>query len=177
MIHIVTPCHRPENLERIKETIPAECNWIIVFDSVIENPTYIDGAFCMESGMTGDYGAHNRNFALDKYAFEDNDWITFLDSDNIIHPEWYSSVKGYADADYAIITWGQLSKKSDQRLAPTDSPSVGNIDSASFMVKWRYVSDIRWSTNYTHDGEYARECASRGPLLMLEKYISFYNYL
>lgn len=147
-----------------------------MFDSSID-PIEVDGAVCMESGMTGDWGAHNRNYALDNYPFDDNDWITFLDSDNIIHGDWYNTVKDYVDLNLAILTWGQLSKNHDIRLRPTDAPSVGNIDSASFMVKWKYVKDIRWSTNYTHDGEYANECSKRGQLLMLDAYISFYNYL
>ena len=176
MIHIITPCHRTENLHKIHPTIPKDCNWIIVFDSSVE-PIDVEGAVCMESGMTGSWGAHNRNYALDNYAFDDNDWITFLDSDNIIHGDWYNTISGLIETDAAIITWGQLGKNFDVRLRATNSPAVGNIDSASFMVKWKYVKDIRWSTNYTHDGEYAKDASERGPIVMVDANISFYNYL
>lgn len=176
MIHIITPCHRTFNLDRIKQTIPKECNWIIVFDSSVE-PIEVDGAVCMESGLTGAWGARNRNYALDNYEFDDNDWIANLDSDNILHGDWYSTVKNYLDSDAAMITWGQLSKNGEKRLNPTSRPAVGNIDTGSFMVKWKYVKDIRYSENYTHDGEYAKECSTRGELIVIESFISFYNYL
>ena len=177
MIYIITPCHRPENLETIKKSIPTDCNWIIVFDSLVENPVPIDGAICLQSGMTGDFGAHNRNYALDNYPFGQDDWIAFLDSDNIVHPDWYKSVLPHLDKDIAMLTWGQLNKDESVRLLPVDVPRVAEIDSASFMVRWRYVKDIRWSTNYTHDGEYAEDCSLRGRVLSLNKYISYYNYL
>ena len=176
MIHIVTPCHRPNNLEMIKPSIPKDCNWIIVFDSSVETVD-VEGAVCMESGMTGAFGAHNRNYALDNYPFEDNDWIFWLDSDNVVHPYWYNTVSGLVDTDAAIITWGQLGKNGEKRLDPTDEPAIGNIDSASFMCKWKYVKSLRWSTNYTHDGEYAVAAKELGPILKIDAYISFYNYL
>jgi cellulose synthase/poly-beta-1,6-N-acetylglucosamine synthase-like glycosyltransferase len=177
MIYIITPCHRPDNLTVIQKSIPKECNWIVVFDAIIENPPKINGAICLESGKTGDFGAHNRNFALDTCKFLDDDWIAFLDSDNIIHPEWYKSIKPHLNKDIVMLTWGQINKDGSVRLFPVDIPKVSEIDSASFMVKWRHVKDIRWSTNYTHDGEYAEESATRGRVLSLNKYISYYNYL
>jgi cellulose synthase/poly-beta-1,6-N-acetylglucosamine synthase-like glycosyltransferase len=177
MIHIITPCHRPDNLDIIKKSIPSSCNWIVVFDSMIKDPVKIEGAVCLESGMTGDYGAHNRNYALDTYEFLDEDWIAFMDSDNIVHPEWYKTVKPHLNKDIVMLTWGQVSKDGNIRLVPVDIPKVGEIDSASFMVKWKYVKDIRWSTNYTHDGEYAEECATRGRVLALNSYVSYYNYI
>jgi cellulose synthase/poly-beta-1,6-N-acetylglucosamine synthase-like glycosyltransferase len=177
MIHIITPCHRPKNLNEIRKSIPKECNWIIVFDAIVENPPKIDGAICLESGKTGDFGAHNRNFALDTYQFAPDDWIAFLDSDNIMHPEWIESVKPHLDKDIAMLTWGQLNKDESVRLVPVDVPKVCEIDSASFMVKWKHVRDIRWSRNYTHDGEYAEDCATRGRVLALNKYIAYYNYI
>lgn len=177
MIHIITPCHRPENLLTIQKSIPKECKWIIVFDAIVKAPPKINGAICLQSGKTGDFGAHNRNYALNEYPFVPGDWIAFLDSDNIVHPEWYESVVQHLDKDIVMLTWGQLNKDSSVRLVPVDIPVVCEIDSASFMVNWDKVKDIRWGTNYTHDGEYAEECATRGRVLALNKYISYYNYL
>lgn len=177
MIHIITPCHRPDNLEEIRMSIPAGCNWIVVFDAMVKNPPEVKGAKCFQSGMTGDFGAHNRNYALDNGGFAPNDWVAFLDSDNIIHPEWFESVQPHLEKDIVMLTWGQINKDNSVRLVPVDVPKACEIDSASFMVKWEHVKDIRWGTNYTHDGEYAEDCATRGRVLALNKYISYYNYI
>lgn len=180
MIHLLTACHRPDNLEEIAKSIPKECNWIIVFDAMVENPPVIDGAVCMESGMTGDFGAHNRNYAFENYPFEDNDWIFWLDSDNIVHPNWYDRVKEFEkpdDNDVCMITWNQLGKNMDVRLFATDNPIVGGIDAGSFMCKWKYAKHLRCSTNYTHDGEYAVACASMGKVIAIDENLSYYNYL
>jgi hypothetical protein len=56
-------------------------------------------------------------------------------------------------------------------------PQVGNIDSASYIVKWKYAKKFRWSENYTHDGEYAEEVSKQGRVLALNKYIAYYNYI
>lgn len=177
MIHIITPCHRPENLDTIKQSIPESCNWIVVYDKIMEDHPDIDGAVVMRSGMTGAFGAHNRNHALEKYPFKDEDWVAFMDSDNIVHPEWYESVKSHLDKDFAMITWGQIVKNGDIRLIPVTNPQVGNIDSASYIVKWKYAKQFRWSENYTHDGEYAEDVSKQGPVLALNKYIAYYNYI
>jgi hypothetical protein len=177
MIHILTPCHRPDNIDIIKNSIPSGCNWIIVFDSLVENPPIVDGAVCMNSNMTGGFGSHNRNYAFDNFPFEDNDWIFWLDSDNIVHPDWYKTVKPHLNKDLAMLTWGQILKDGSVRLLPVNIPKVGEIDSASFMVKWKYVKDIRCNDGYVHDGEYAEDCSTRGRVLALNSYVSYYNYI
>jgi hypothetical protein len=177
MIHIITPCHRPENLDTIKQSIPAECNWVIVYDKLMDDHPDLEGAVVMRSGMTGAFGAHNRNHALENYPFQDEDWVAFMDSDNIVHPEWYESIKPHLDKDFAMITWGQIVKSGEKRLVPVTIPQVGNIDSASYIVKWKYAKQFRWSENYTHDGEYAEEVSKQGRVLALNKYIAYYNYI
>lgn len=179
MIHILTPCHRPENLDNISKTIPKECNWIIVFDSMVDNPPVVDGAVCMNSNMTGGFGSHNRNYAFDNFPFEDNDWIFWLDSDNIVHPSWYDRVKEFVDSDddVCMVTWNQVNRNLDIRLSATTEPMVGGIDSASFMCKWKYVKDIRCTDSYFHDGEYAVACAERGKVIAIQENLSYYNYL
>jgi hypothetical protein len=127
--------------------------------------------------MTGGFGSHNRNYAFDNFPFEDNDWISWLDSDNIMHPDWIECVKPHLGKEIVMLTWGQLNKDESVRLVPADVPKVCEIDSASFMVKWKYVKDIRCNDGYSHDGEYAEDCATRGRVLALNKYIAYYNYL
>jgi hypothetical protein len=177
MIHIITPCHRVKNLPTIKKSIPKECNWIVVYDKLIEDKKDINGPVILRSGRTGGYGGPNISYAFENYPFEDEDWLVFMDSDNIVHPDWYKEVSKHTHKDFVMITWGQYTHDGQIRLLPVTDPQIGNIDNASFMVKWMHVKDLRRTENYVQDGEYAMEAAQRGPVLALNKYIAYYNYI
>ena len=64
----------------------------------------------MTKQKAGNFGNWNRNYFLDNYDFADDDWIVYLDDDNIVHPEWYDNIKDLVNEDYAMITWGQVNK-------------------------------------------------------------------
>jgi hypothetical protein len=177
MIYIVTTCTRPENLETIKETIPPECVWIVVFDNSIEDSQPADGAINLYSPFTGHWGMPNRNFALDEMEFADEDWIYILDDDNIIHPDWYKAVKDLNSTELSMINWGQLWDDGSIRLQSAEKPSVGNIDTACYMVRGRLMRNLRYSLHYEADGMLAEQVHTQGGTLKLDTYLAYYNYL
>lgn len=177
MLYIITACSRPENLDAMSKTIPQDCSWVIVHDDRTVIPqTY--NAIIMKCDDTGIVGVKAQNFALDNLPLTDDDFVMLLDDDNIIHPEWYSVISRLLHMDFSIITWGQLHKDGSVRLEPQPSPRVGNIDTASFLVSWKYNKHIRHIVDlYEHDGVYAQTCSMNGPLLCVKGHLSFYNYL
>ncbi len=200
MIHIITPCIRPGNIQHISSSIPNECNWIVIFDENCKEVCEIDNATVITPDKRDEehYNEHyynanwNRNYVLDNYEFKDGDWIYFLDDDNSIHPNWYKNVKDTINTNYAMIVWGQL--KSDgktkrlprniKNLLKRDFPiAIGKIDTASFMVNYKHVKDIRWTANPSpapaqcSDGKYAIECSKRGEIHYIPEYICYYNRL
>jgi len=175
MLFITTPCSRPQNLEAISKTIPKECYWAVIHEKHIPMPK-INNAHFIESPKNGFVGANGRNHFLDNHTFNDNDWIYCLDDDNIIHPDFYSTIKEYLDSDYSVIHWGQLTRYGLPRLKPV--LELNRIDAASFMVKWKYNKNIRFNTElYNCDGMYAVDCGHQGPVLKIEKNLCYYNYL
>lgn len=176
MIYIITPCSRPENLEEISKTIPPECKWVVVHDNTKPVPL-LDNATFLVCDDTGPFGTKARNHALDFLPLKDDDFILYHDDDNIIHPKWYSTIYKYLDYNFSILTWGQLNKNNIIRLSPTESPQVENIDSASFLVSWKYNKDIRHELVYVHDGLYAEACGKNGPVLCINDFLCYYNYL
>jgi len=175
-LYVITPCSRPENIPEIAKTIPPECKWIIVHD----NKTHVippDNATLLVCEDTGHSGTLARNYALDKLSFTDEDFILFHDDDNIIHPNWYNSISKYLNEDFSIITWGQINKENQLRLLPTKNPTIGNIDTASFLVRWKYNKDVRHELVYWHDGLYAEACAKNGEVLCINECLCYYNYL
>jgi hypothetical protein len=177
MIYIITPCTRPENLETISKNIPEECSWVIVYDDKISMINTSLNAIFMKCPDTGVVGTKARNYALDHLDIKDEDLILLHDDDNIIHPNWYNSILKYINMDFSIITWGQLYKNNNPRLHPTSYPCVNYIDTASFMIKWKYNKNVRHEYIYYHDGLYAETCAKNGPVICIDEYLSYYNYL
>lgn len=179
MIHIITPCARPENLHVMKSTVPASCSWVIVLDQSVTVLPNLDGinATVYQSPHTGVAGHPNRNFALDHLQFSDLDWIYFLDDDNIMHPNWYERVLEFQDEQFNMISWGQVWKNGSLRLAPTLYPRVGTIDMASYMVRGRLMKRLRFAMDYCADGILAEQAASYGGYLCLNEPLCYYNYL
>lgn len=177
MIYIITACSRPQNLEKISETIPPQCSWIVVYDNKVSIPIPLNFTplLCEDTGIVG---VKAQNFALDTLPLKDDDFIFLLDDDTIVHKDWYSTIKDYLSLDFSILTWGQIRKSNRIYLKPTDSPAPGKIDTGSFLISWKYNKHVRHIVNkYQHDGIYARECSKNGPVICIDKYISYYNYL
>jgi hypothetical protein len=192
MIYIITPCSRPENLAAISKTIPSECKWIVVHDNkktagktkmnedfifLNQDISTIYNAIFLVCEDTGPVGTKARNYALDTLSLQDDDFILFHDDDNIIHPKWYETISQYLENDFSIMTWGQINKHRRVRLSPTKYPRVGQIDTACFLVRWKYNKRVRHGFFYEHDGVYAEDCAKNGRVLCINDYLCYYNYL
>lgn len=169
MLYIITPCSRPQNLETISNSIPNKSSWIVVHDYKYIMPDIPNATF-LKCDDTGLVGTKARNFALDT--------IKFNDDDNIIHPKLYQTIEPLLTNNFSIMTWGQLHKNNSIRLPSQVKPKVGNIDTASFLISWKYNKLTRHRTDiYEHDGLYAEECANNGPMLCINDYLCYYNYL
>lgn len=178
MLYIITPCSRPENLLTILNTIPKECQWIIGYDGKNGIIPFIPNAIIMNCEDNGFFGTKARNHILNTFKFDDKDNILFHDDDNIIHPLFYKTISSILDNDFSIMCWGQLHKNSSIRLFPTNNPKINHIDTASYLIKWKYNKTVRHNTElYYHDGLYAEDCAKNGPVYTIDEYISFYNAL
>lgn len=176
MLYIITPCSRPENIEIISSTIPVKARWIVCSDLILENTakSYI----YLQCKETGQFGSKARNHVLDNFIFEDNDHILFHDDDNIIHHKLYSTISQYFDYDFSIMCWGQLNKDTTVRLEPSSSPKQYHIDTASYLIKWKYNKSVRHKENiYVHDGIYAEDCAKNGTVFKINDYLCYYNFL
>lgn len=179
MIHIITPCTRPENLAMMRPTVPAACSWVIVLDHSVKTVSNWEGldATVYQSPHTGFAGNPNRNFALNHMMFDDLDWIYILDDDNIIHPSWFNRVVNLTDERLNMISWGQVWKNGSVRLPPAQHPRVGNIDTSCYMVRGRVMKRLRYDMDYCADGMLAEQAAAFGGHLCLDEYLGYYNYL
>jgi glycosyltransferase involved in cell wall biosynthesis len=180
-VFIITPSRRPFNTQLISNTIPQECEWVVVFDKTVKNEHQIENAITIKSNETGFWGNPNRNIGLE-YIKEhlnpsDNDWIYILDDDNILHPNWWNNIQFHLDTDSSIITWGQVWANEEPRTEATDTPKIATIDTSQYMVKWSIAKNLRFENIYEADGIYAEEAAKQGSVLKLDQYLGYYNFL
>jgi hypothetical protein len=126
------------------------------------------------SKQTGHWGHPLRNEFLDLYedSFTENDWVYFLDDDNVLHPKFIQQLESLLYLNAGIVTWGQ-----EGRLRPTNEPRIGNIDTASFMFRPSQIKDLRFNTAYDADGTFANAAAGLTDLICVEAYLCYYNAL
>ena len=188
LITVVTPCIRPSNLLKIKDSLNFDfvCEWIIVYDSSKVQVKLEDGTMLKQfEGIDkiseyyyelpgGCSGNVQRNYALSLIKNKES-FIYYLDDDNIIHPDLYKLTL----LPNKIYTFNQLYKNDKKRLTGNNI-TIGRIDSAMFLVWYPLVKDIKWEIDkYDADGYYILECYSKNKdkLIYINKYISYYNYL
>lgn len=177
MLYVITPCSRPYNLPEMYNSIPKQAHWIICHDNPEGVPRYPNTTtlMCSKNGVAGSKAI---NHVYDNFPFKNEDWLYILDDDNIIHEKWYQSIEfALPFDDFAMVTWGQLDNNGRSRLKATVTPKVAQIDTACFMVKYKYAKGVKRLETYSQDGLYAEECAKRGPVLAIGKYLSHYNKL
>jgi hypothetical protein len=126
------------------------------------------------STRTGNMGNPLRNEFLELYAdsFTKEDWVYYLDDDNILHPKFLEEWNNLNGLDCSIVTWGQIG-----RLRPTDQPQVGNIDTACYMFKPYDLPNLRFENVYEADGIFAAQAARLGTLICVEQYLCYDNAL
>ncbi len=196
MIYAVTPCGRPDNLVQIMQTIPKSWKWIICYDDRVEIPKEVkEKAILLKCEYTGPAGVHARNYILDNYDFQDDDWILQLDDDNIIHPDIEAEFQDIEKfSEYAVIAFCQGFWNGDLRMQPSVPPQIGRFDVGSYIVQWKYVKEIRYPNIYCHDQVYLISCVWCGllcgssgagrpelhtppPLGVINKILCYYNYI
>jgi hypothetical protein len=159
---------------RLKQHIPNYATWVVMMDSSTNYKEATGASITHYSTRTGDMGNPLRNEFLELYAdsFTKEDWVYYLDDDNILHPKFLEEWNNLNGLDCSIVTWGQIG-----RLRPTDQPQVGNIDTACYMFKPHDLPNLRFEMSYEADGIFASEAARLGTLICVEQYLCYYNAL
>ena len=180
---IITPCTRPGNLMRIKESIPFEhvAAWIIVYDeAVTPNAHLFNDARIQEYGCQGHSIAGNiqRNYALDRIG---DTYVYFLDDDTLMHPDMGSFLETVEPNH--IYTFDQQRNVQEfpftERLKG-DTIEMFHIDTAMFLIDSALIQNIRWTVDeYTADAIFITECYSTHPesWIYVDRVLSYYNWL
>lgn len=185
-LHIVTPCIRVENLERIAESIVAPVDWLVVLDSrfgldIERARRAVAGVprARVEMGRSEGPGEYAQcNAALEMIS---DGWIVFLDDDNLLHPALPSRlaeiVRDHPGA--GAVLFDQDLGGGIRRAAPKNV-RVGRVDSGQFAVSRSFVGTDRFSVYApSADGAFIESLYRRAPsrFVFVSEVLATYNTL
>lgn len=182
---IITPCSRPNNLEKLKYSIDklkrslknkVHIDWLIVYDSDIIETRYAMFDYISEYATEGGIaGKMQINLGLDELF--DDDLVYILDDDNIIHPNFKNLFN--IKTDKLGFIFGQDLLGENYRVPLNDNIKVGKIDQAQFVLSMQLIKDKRYIQKYEADGYFIEEIYKEhsDKILIIPEIMSYYNKL
>lgn len=183
---IVTACSRPENLEKLKNSIDFPCRWIIVHDATEEEraPVFpLEPTWIREYFVPGKISGYpQKNFALDHLKLmEYSGWVYFLDDDNLMHPDWFDTLNKFVEfmPNCRGFIFGQHLPDGSFRINGVDDIRVCHIDQAQYLLHTDLIGKNRYQNVYEGDGHLIEAIfkANQAKFCILPNVISFYNFL
>jgi hypothetical protein len=177
-LQIITPCSRPENLEKIKANIESivkvSYDWYITFDYKTE-PIYIESEnikLFKNYDNNSNFGNMERNWGL---KFKDGyEFVYFLDDDNLLHEDFMQLFE-YIDSTSDIYVFNQ----KDRMQSGTDKGCTeGRTDSACFLIRTNIIGDLKWHPfDYGADGRFIGMLQDKNVVKFIPKIFCQYNAL
>jgi len=181
MLFIVTPVSRPENLNRIYDSIFMDLPlskrkhilWVLLpdnskidyFNEVIKDNSHFQNTVILESKISNSMGGYSlRNYFFESYfettPFFKNytnyqNYVQFLDDDTIMHAKYYDLFFENKSKDKTALIFSQIDKNFQLRLAANyNSIKVCQIDMGQYTLNLnRLPKKFRFDENeYTADG-------------------------
>lgn len=193
---IVTPLSRVNNLPLIYENLllnsaTLKLHWMIMVDEKIHHEIQrIQNAIVstetlqvsvLASPSKNNLAGHgHKNVALEMLG--ENDWVYFLDDDNIIHPsllKFISENDLFNSCDGIVVA--QVWKNGAVRLnVSSDKIKVCHVDTASTVLSMRAIGETRFREgDYVADGYFIEEVYNKNSdkFLLFDIPMCYYNYL
>ena len=190
--HVITRCTRVENLLTIADSVykdGVDVTWHVVFDTNVVKEVeasllgelYKLGAFLyFKQGSPGTYMYPEMNELIKTLPSED--YVTLIDDDNIVHPDYYTEIlKSAKKSEASAFCYNQLITVDHptHRHASPSNTVVGGIDLAQYTVKVSAFDFAEFSSGYCGDGEFIQAFHNLQPseFLFIDQTLCYYNYL
>lgn len=203
MLHIITPCSRPENLVKIFGSIFSvvpthdwgRIFWHIIVDAAVKDSGDLSEFMALAQNnrrISVIFSPHkkalvghaHRNFFLDNFFPPDaNQWLYFLDDDTMLHKDFWPAIRNEMIPSRSAIVFNQNHANGLLRLiADISSIKVGYIDMGMYLVNASHIpAEMRFDEkDYCADGIFIEEfCKHIGKpaFTHINKVLSTYNQL
>jgi glycosyltransferase involved in cell wall biosynthesis len=195
-LHILTRCTRQQNLLTIKKSVfpsPINTIWHIIFDTTtlkdidaemlneLQDPTT---RFHFVKGDGSDYLYPQLSDIIDK--LHKDVYVVILDDDNIIHPDFYNTIKSEIEANPnkdAFVYEQFVNKKDftglDVRKVGPEHMRLRHIDSAQYVIKQSLYTQGRYEGGYCGDGVFIENLYKQhsDKFHFIHSELCYYNYL
>lgn len=191
-LHVVTRCTRPENLRAVHESFKDNVlTWHVVFDvSVVYELDskllywlYSVANVYFKQSEPGSYMYPLINELIKtELSFSLDDFVTLIDDDNIVHPDYYKQIIAF-DKEYnaSAYCYNQLVDVNTgaHRIATKENTIVGGIDLAQYTVRVSAFEFCEFGSGYCGDGEFIQALHNSFPndFLFINETLCYYNYL
>jgi hypothetical protein len=197
-VHIITPLNRVENFGMLLKSVDNSFHignvvWWVVVDGQ-QHVFYRDITECafsskatvniLLSPVAGALAGHaHRNHAMRhiREHFPHNDWIYFLDDDNLMHPGLVPTLQS-TSSDVVLVD--QIFRRKYltflTRIRKADPAKVrmNCVDTAQFAFRLHAADGFHWREDlYSADGLFIEELHARNLIQFINKPLSFYNWL
>jgi glycosyltransferase involved in cell wall biosynthesis len=170
MISIITPCYNRANL--ISNMITSVLNqtytdWelLIIDDGSTDNTKYIIDKYLDDKRInyikkTNTGAADSRNVGV-KHASKE--FITFLDSDDVVKPEWLETIKkfinnknfGYGSIGFQNNNGDEiLNIETPKNLGPLFCNQIGSLVAGSFVINKNCFEAVNGYDTYLESGQH-----------------------
>ena len=191
-ISIVTAVSRPENLQRLHESIArargshhVEVDWIIVFNEGPHEPIFFPAScFDIERHFFGGpntFGLLQKNHGIAQVR---DGWYYLLDDDNILHPRFFDVLLPAIDANpgkQAFVFGQQRWDRWGNLKAAAENMEPNKIDNSMFLVRRDFIGDLRYDFAQVgiEDYFFFRTLYDKDPsaFAFLDETLAFYNFL
>jgi len=180
---IVTPCSRPQNLEKLYASIEFDnihfSYWIIIYDTRRQpfikkypNHNKIIELECRDEGVVG----HQiRNMAM--HSIIQQGLIYFLDDDTILHPYFWTIVNNFKSG-IVIYTFNLIYQNGI--IVFGNKPRVREIDTCQFIFDKSIIGDLHFdTTDYCADGIFIQTLYEKNKeqAVFINSIAAYYNWL
>ena len=180
---IITPCSRPENLEKLRESIHFDNDnlvaWVIIYDlrNMAFNKRYTNDPKIIETGCYEDgvVGHQIRNMALREIVKDG--LVYFLDDDTILHPYFWTIVNNFRP-EINIYTFNLLYQNGS--ILYGNNPTIRNIDTCQFIFHKKAAKNYAFTPDdYCGDGLFIQTLyqENQDTTLFVNSIGAYYNWL
>ena len=197
VLHVITPCSRPENLPVLASSMVAgnvyfKLHWWVVPDPILNDVVSAGCTFAYgelhlcklpkKKQLDCVAGKAQVNHALDLIQARPTaeEWVWVLDDDNVAHPDFFRSLRtATLDDDVKAVAFAQLSKSGGVRAVAPTAMKECSVDQAQFVLRRDLIGDARYLLKYTADGEFAERLHWRDPAAwqFCNEPVTYYNWL
>lgn len=152
LLHIITPCSRPQNLIRIAESIPQQIavKWHIIQDiqraprvqNLEELKAVVPNTVLYEYDQPVFSLGEMKNLVLKQLSPREEDWVYILDDDNLMHPNFLKTFRQafYKTSCSGFIVGCDVEDDLEFKASPNNL-GMGKIDMAQACFSTTILED------------------------------------